>query len=393
MKIGAVRVRLISADLPTALDKISKSGMILQKLRIKDSLSAEFLIEKSCLRPLNALVQHRGDTLEVISHEGIYWGLRHLIRRPVFVSGVLILLFFTLWLPSRVFFVEIQGNGSVPAKLILEAAENCGIRFGAKTREIRSEKLKNSLLQQIPTLQWAGINTDGCVAVISVREKTEQAQTEYSYPVSSMVASMDGYITEMTVTAGSPSCKVGQSVEKGQVLISAYTDCGTHLLAVKAEGEVYANTKRQISAVTPVKSRRKSKIIRTEQRFGLILGKKLINFENWSGIYGGECDRIKSVHYITLPGGFQLPFGIVSETVVLYETDEYAVPEESANALLTAQAKTYLLDRMIAGRVENQDIRTKHEKGCYILTGDFDCNEMICQIRTEEILQNHEQRD
>ena len=79
--------------------------------------------------------------------------------------------------------------------------------------------MKNALLQQIPTLQWAGINTDGCVATISVREKTVQMQQDVRYPVISIVAVRDGYITQMTVTAGSAGCKVGQSVEKGQVLI------------------------------------------------------------------------------------------------------------------------------------------------------------------------------
>ena len=44
---------------------------------------------------------------------------------------------------------------------------------------IRSEKVKNSLLQRIPQLQWAGINTDGCVAVISVREKTAIKNSEF----------------------------------------------------------------------------------------------------------------------------------------------------------------------------------------------------------------------
>ncbi len=391
MKIGAVKIRLISANVAQSLEQITKCGIILQNLRVKDGMTAEFRAEKKDLRILNQLVQKRGDQIEIISHEGIYWGIRHLIRRPVMVFGIVLLLFLTLWLPTRVLFIQVEGNSAVPTRAILESAGKCGIGFGSKTRDVRSEKMKNALLQQIPTLQWAGINTDGCVAIISVREKTVQDQTEFRYPISSMVASRDGYITEMTVTAGSPACKVGQAVEKGQILISAYTDCGTHLLADKAEGEVYANTKQSHTAVIPAKTFAQDKEIRTEQRIGIIFGKKLINFENWSGIWGQECDRIKSVHYMTLPGGFQLPVAIVTETVVFYETADVELSQDQARQLLSDCSRRYLLNEMIAGKIERTDTSCRKEDGKFVFTGIYECNEMICKIRTEEILQGNEQ--
>lgn len=393
MKMGIVKVKLTSADVTAALDRISKSGMVLRNLRVKDGLAAEFRVEKSDLRELNRMVQQHGEQIEIISHEGIYWGIRHLVRRPVMLSGIVFLLFLTMWLPTRILFLQVEGNTTVPTRLILEAAGECGIGFGAKAREVRSEKMKNALLHQIPNLQWAGINTDGCVAVISVREKTAQDQEEYRYPISSMVASRDGYITEITVTAGAPACKVGQSVEKGQVLISGYTDCGTHLLATKAEGEVYANTKEHVTAVTPQMVIKKSKEIRTEQHFGILFGKKLIKFENWSGIWGQECDRIKSVSYMTLPGGFQLPVAIVTETVVFCETVFSEVTPAEAEQMLTDRASHYLLENMVAGKIEQADTKCLKQQGNFVLTGSYDCNEMICKIRTEEILQDNEQRN
>ena len=391
MRFGVVKVRLISADVAKTLDIISKSGMILHNLRVKDQLTAEFKIEKSHLARLNKLTQQLGDQIEVVSHEGIYWGIRHLIRRSVMVFGVLFLFILTIYLPTRVLFIEVDGNSTVPSRLILEAAGECGVGFGAKTEDVRSEKMKNALLQQIPTLQWAGINTDGCVAVISVREKTVQKQSDFRYPVSSMVASRDGYITQMTVTVGSASCKVGQSVKKGQLLISAYTDCGSHLIATKAEGEVYASTQHTVTAVSPANAVAKGQIVTSRQSFGVLFGKNLIKLSKDSGNWGQECDRIKLVYYMTIPGGFRLPFGIVTETVVFYETAETTVSEELAQSVLSQTATRHLMGQMVAGSVEKSDIRFQSQQSVYLLTGTFDCNEMICQIRTEEILQINEQ--
>ena len=89
----------------------------------------------------------------------------------VLIIGLMLLLFFSVWLPSRVLFIEIQGNDTLSAQSILEEAKDCGIIMGASRRFVRSQQVKNTLLDKLPQLQWAGVETIGCVAVITVRER------------------------------------------------------------------------------------------------------------------------------------------------------------------------------------------------------------------------------
>ena len=117
-------------------------------------------------------------------------------------------------------FIEAEGNELLSGEEILAAAEECGISFGASRKYIRSEKVKNQLLSLLPELQWAGINTVGCRAVISVRER---AVAENSHPkqyVSNLVAEQDAYILSATVTEGTPMVRPGDSVVAGQTLVS-----------------------------------------------------------------------------------------------------------------------------------------------------------------------------
>lgn len=390
---GVVRIRLISADMEAALRKCNAEGVNITNLRGKDALTAEFCIQRGDLPRLNRIVQSRGDRIELMDKIGIYWGFRRLIQRPVLVFGVILLVFLTLYLPTRVLILEVEGNRSIPANEILEAAENCGITFWANTRQVRSEKMKNALLQQIPNLQWAGINTDGSVVVISVREKTMPDWQDYRYPISSMVAAKDGYVTDITVTSGQAACKPGQTVTKGQLLISAYTDCGLHIRAQKAEGEVFADTKHAMTVISPMEYEVKGSKQQMSTTFGIIVGKKHIKFSKESGILGAECDRIKSVRYITLPGGFQLPFGIITDTVISYDTDHIQRSEDDAAAAITDFAKQHLLSGMIAGRVTEQDETIVFQDGVCLLNGNYRCNEMICRPRTEEIMQQYEQNN
>ena len=141
--------------------------------------------------------------------------MKGLLSRPVLLGGMGLLLAASLYLPSRVLFIRVEGNSVVDTREILAAAEACGIRFGASRREVRSEKVKNNLLEKVPDLQWAGVNTAGCVATISVRERQITAEEQAEEAVTHLVAARDGYIVSTTVTQGTPLVQVGQTVRAG----------------------------------------------------------------------------------------------------------------------------------------------------------------------------------
>ena len=233
---GMVEVELTSADPAAALRAINAAGITVYNARQKGDLTLWFGLHRQAYRRLRTLTKKRGERLTLNGRSGIYWAGRRLLSRPILLGGILLIIALTLFLPTRVLFVQVEGNDHIPARLILEAAADCGIDFGANRREVRSEKMKNAILSAVPQLQWAGINTYGCRAVISVRERTEPDKEEPQSGVSSIVAMRDGVISQLTVTKGNPVCKVGQAVKAGQVLISGYTDCGICIRASHAGG-------------------------------------------------------------------------------------------------------------------------------------------------------------
>lgn len=387
---GMIQVELTSADVSSALLAINRAGIEVYDVRQESDLTLCFSIRRSEYRRLRKLLQKRGDRLEFSSKIGIYWCLRQMIKRPVLLFGVAVILLLTLYLPTRVYFVEVEGNMTVPTNLILQRAGECGIGFGASRREVRSEKIKNALLQAVPELQWAGVNTYGCRAVISVRERTETETENEQYNVASIVAARDGVIREIIVKQGNRVCTVGQAVKKGQVLISGYTDCGICIRAARAEGEVYAETQRSVNTFMPLEYVSKREIIRQEKKFSLLIGKKQINFCKDSGISPTTCDKMYVVNYITLPGGFQLPIGFVTETLVYYETQGMTLDSELAELNISQFADRYLISLMTAGQIEQARHTLAWENGLCRLRGDYNCVEMIGKIRLEENLGNYE---
>ena len=382
---GVVVAELTSADIAGTLTAISARGILVLRAQISGDLSARIQVFRRDFRKIRQTVSRKGGSVRIAGRRGLYWTLKGLLSRPVLTAGSLMLLCLALYLPGRVLFVEVEGNNAVPSNLILEAAAQSGIRFGTSRRTVRSEKVKNALLSAVPQLQWAGVNTRGCVAVVSVRERAPEPAEETLPPVCSIVADRDGIVLSVTVTDGNGLCTVGQAVREGEVLISAFTDCGLCTTATRARGEILASTQRQITVKTPAERLLRGESAGSSKEFSLIVGKKRINFYKDSGISDASCVKMYTEYCLTLPGGFQLPVKLVKETHTAFAADADAVTEDMIESRLQACAQVYLCGQMVAGRILDGTGYLVSENGAWCLTGTYACTEMIGRVQTEQI--------
>ena len=379
---GTVEVELTSAAIEASLEKLIGQGIPIADIRADDPLTAQFRIHRRDFRRVRKFTEKQGGQLRLLHRRGIYWDLKRITRRPL-ILGILILLLLSLMLQRRVLFVQVEGNTTIPTRQILDAAAESGIRFGSRSREVRSEKMKNALLASIPELQWAGVNTYGSVAVITVRERTDREEENADTGISSIVASRDGVILSCTATSGNLLCQPGQAVSQGDTLISCYTDCGLCVTADRAEGEILALTSRSLSVLTPAEAVQRAGKQQSRAKFALIIGKKRINFYKGSGIYDASCVKMYSKYVLTLPGGFALPVALVKETVIPCQTSPLEVGD--AEEMLRDFASRYLSQQMVAGTVVDRHETVRPENGAWHLQGSYACTEMIGKRQQEQI--------
>ena len=374
---GTVTARLIGADIPATLDLLSRQGIDVLHFHAVTDVEGIIRLKREDYPRVCRLCENRGDRIQYQHRNGAYWTLRAVMRRPVLLIGMLIYLIAALYLPRRVLFVRVVGNETIPARLILEAASDCGIGFGASRRDVRSEKMKNALLEAVPQLQWAGVNTYGCVAEISVRERAlwEASGTESGF--GHIVASREGVIRSCNATKGNLLCTPGQAVGKGDVLISGYTDCGLTIRAEQAQGEIFAETKRDLTVITPDSVRVSVQTGGEKKKISLLIGKKRINLWKDSGIWDTTCDRMYEEYYITLPGGFQLPFGWCLERFSYRELQEQPCAPEDQENLLRETGEAYLKEQMLSGTIRDSGLSFAEMPGIVQMTGEYSCVEMI----------------
>lgn len=384
--VGMLEVELVSADLWSDLEWLAASGITIHTIEVLDELTARFHILQKDASALADMSKRVGSRFRIIRSEGVFWTVKALFRRPVLLGGLLLVLALTAFLPTRVLFVRVEGNERLEEQQIVEAAEKSGICFGASRRDVRSEKIKNALLSALPELQWAGVNTKGCQAVISVRERAKlQEESADSSEIRSIVAGQDGIILSCTAEKGNLVCQPGQAVKKGEMLISAYTDCGFCIRAVRAEGEVFAQTSRSLRAITPTEYLLRRDETPGKKRYSLLIGKKRINLWKNSGIWDSTCGRIDKENYLTLPGGFRLPIALCWEASIPAAASSAEVSSEEALELLKRFGRNYLLNHMTAGTIQNQQESITQENGLCILSAQYSCTEMIGRVHMEQI--------
>lgn len=382
---GTAELSLTGAEVYATAQRIAEQGISLLDMTTEDALTVRFRIARRDLPRVRQICQKRGDKITVRANSGLFWLVSGLVHRWVLLSGILLLYGLTVFLPTRILFVSVEGNRAVPSGRILAAARDCGLDFGTRRKEVRSEKFKNALLSALPELQWAGVNTSGCTATISVRERAEDPKEEVTGGFANILACRDGVITSATALRGSLLCREGQAVQKGEILISGYVDCGLCIRTVRAEGEVYADTVRSAAAIVPATYRKRTGEARTERYYSLLIGKKRINFVKYSGIRDSTCGRIYEENYVTLPGGFQLPIALVKETVTEYPLQEAEFDHAAAEEMLRKCAEDGLCRQMIAGSIQEKQESITLEDGFYLLTAQYYCREMIGRAHPEEI--------
>lgn len=376
---------LTGADPGESLHAISKAGIPVREITRTDDLTVRFRCPARCRSQIQRMLEKRGDSILFSHAKG--WGtwMKAIKNRPVLVFGALFFLILSLYLPNRVFFFSVEGNERISARQILEAAEDSGIRFGVSRESVRSEKMKNALLAEIPELKWAGINTAGCTGIISVRERMPQQKQESSSGVSSIAACRDGFITSCTVTKGNPLCAPGQAVKKGETLISGYTDCGISIRLTQAQGEVFALTGHTLHVKTPAWHLGLQETGEERRRFGLIIGKKRINFWKGSGISDPTCGRMYAEYYITLPGGFRLPVCLTVETLTQRQFSTEHLPPVTLEQSMKDHSRRTVLGNTVAGQILREEHTLSEMEDGYVLSSRFLCEEMIGRVITEEI--------
>lgn len=303
--------------------------------------------------------------------------LSRLRPRAVLVSGVLLAVLLVLLAQNYVWFVQIRGTERIPEGELKRALAEEGVRFGAWGPDLEPEELKNRLLNRVPTLRWLAVNREGALVTVLCAERKPEEPALDTAGITDLIAVKPGVVRELHVINGFAQTAPGEIVMPGDILISGTMEWTTHIQATHAEGEVYADTLNTVKLVCPSAAVKKRYTGRTETVRTIIFQRNRRKLSGNSGIFGTMCDRMIETTVMSLPGGFELPLVLETETLLEYRLEPIMLSEDEAKTLLESEAVRRTTREMVSGTIEAMQTRITKQNNRYCCVVGLNCLELI----------------
>ena len=292
---------------------------------------------------LKPLLKKTGTRAAVLKKYGLPFFMSKMQKRKVFVAGLLCCLMFWMLTAGYIWNIEIEGNYALTDDVLLDYLEEKKVHVSMKKSKLQIEELEKALREDYDIITWTSVQLKGTTLLISIKENEmpvyEKSGQKDEEKGTDLVASRSGIISYIITRSGVPQVALGDTVEKGDVLVSGavpvYNEDATVRKYQFAESDAdillryteSVSVKRDILYEEKKYSGRQKKMVMfgiNDKEWNLRLGK--IPYEEYD--ISGEKKQVRLLDRLYLP----LYYG--TKTIQEYEMIRQKYTEEEMNAAM-----------------------------------------------------------
>lgn len=242
--------------------------------------------------------------------------------------------------------VKIVGSTTVSPEQVIYALEEEGLCIGSRIEDLDPANIATHVLLKNSKISWMAINISGTCANVVLRERVDEKNTSDDTPTN-LIATCDGLIERMEIYSGQAEVSAGESVRKGQVLVSGFYQ-GRNDSVYKLEssdGKVYARTTKNVVESLPLVGTRPSPTGNTAVYSSFyFFGKEFTLAKNQSDPY--ENSNITQTSSRIMFFGHPLPIGISKIQYTELADTEFRISETEAAAICERTAASKLSEML-----------------------------------------------
>lgn len=288
--------------------------------------------------------------IKIVSKRGVPFLVHKYKKRKVFLV-LLILLVFLMFLSSNfVWNVDIQEEKGQQIENIMQDIEESGLKIGELKSKVNTKEIINKIRLKRKDIAWIGIQLKGTNAIVKLVKADEKPDIIDEDDYCSIVSDKSGVITKINAQSGTANVKVGDTVNKGDIVINGWMEGKyTGIRYVHAKGEIeakvwYTKSKKVLYNATERKETGEveNKYSIKFNNFEINLNKRVSKFE----IY----DTINTENKFKLFSDFYLPISIVKSTNKEVEEVQKTYDVEQAKNVGVEE-----LQRELDNEIENKE--------------------------------------
>ena len=305
------------------LNKASVSGIYLYDIKRKDEETLVFSTGKKGFEKLEEL-KIDGLTVKLNESYGSYVFFKKYKKRIILFLLPIIFLLTSFSFSSFIWKIEIEGGDSKLQKEVLEEISKLGVYKGALKHKISQYDVKYDAILKIDDLSWMWVDIKGTTAKVKIRKRTPKPSLIPINEPSDVISLHSGIIDSIKTYCGVPLVKEGDSVEKGDILVTGVFRSENENIPTyyhHACANIILRLAEEKTVIIPKKTPVKTLTGKEKSKFGINFKKNHINFSLNSGISYKEYDKIEKKYALSfLPISFSKT--IYREALVKYiETD------------------------------------------------------------------------
>lgn len=314
--LGFVNITVEGFFVERFINNCINNNIFLWGIKRKNSTLLTVNINIKNFKAIHKIARKTKCKIKINSKKGLPILLHRYRKRKLLLILLIPIVLIIIISSNYVWNIDIIGVENINKEELLEQLSEEGIKVGIIKGKINSNNVINSIRLKRQDISWMSINLKGTNVIITVVEAEKKPEIIDKNEYCNIVANEEGMITKITADNGTAQVKVGDIVEKGDILIGGYMEGKyTDTRYVHAKGEVQAKvwyTKKIKSGFTREISKetgeKENKYWIKFNNFKINLYKTLPKFENY--------DTINETNKIKLFSNFYLPIEINKTTYI-----------------------------------------------------------------------------
>lgn len=313
---------------------------------------------------------------------GLPFCLHRLKKRKGFKVGLLLFAALLILSTSIIWDIKIICNQPEMIPQVLNVLEVESIGRGSFKMGLDPKKIASQIALEVEGLAWVGVEVKGVMLCVTIKDSIAAPVLIKNNESFNIIAQRDGFITQMDVYAGNALVKEGDTVKKGQVLVSGRLqsknpEFGTR--DVHALGKVVARTWYESSLpVSMVYTQR----LKTQKTYDTVYLRFLDGKLKLGSNPPYEIYETQTVDKFLTLFGLKLPIGLTVETSFEIMERQVDLTLEEAIAVAVETAKNDLDQRMPDDCIVVDEIvkQVNSENGTIYIQVVVECEEDIAGL-------------
>ena len=298
-------------------------------------------------KKLRPIVRKTHTKVTLAGRAGLPFFLQKYRKRKLFFISFFLCIGLLYFYSSFIWDIHFEGNEKWTNETLLEFLEEKEVTPHMPKKKVDCARIVKEIRKEYDDIVWVSASIDGSRLRIQIKEnedtfrqedpedsgqkpgdtQTEGDQEEENQTPSDLVATKDGVITSIITRTGVPQVHIGDTVKKGDILVSGRVEVKNDAGEVidyqyqASDADIFADTQMNYEDTISTKFKKKHYEKSQRRLYYLRLGKRLISVGTCKNDYK-EWEMYTNEHQIKLGENFYLPISYGSKIVRSYTSKE-----------------------------------------------------------------------